>query len=63
MAVMRDKTAGFQTLAAVEVLASALEGSQQPADPYAPVLGAEHQYEVVIASMTGEVVTRANPSA
>lgn len=63
MAVVRNETAGFQVLAAVEAPALALEGFQQPVDPCAPVLGAEHQHEVVAADVADEVAARVDPFA
>lgn len=63
MAVVRNETAGVPVLAAVEAPALALEGFQQPVDPCAPVLGAEHQHEVVTADMADEVAARVDPFA
>lgn len=60
MAIVCNETAGFQVLAAVEAPALALEGFQQPVDPCAPVLGAEHQHEVVAAGVAVEIVQRLN---
>lgn len=63
MAIVCNETAGFQVLAAVEAPALALEGFQQPVDPCAPVLGAEHQHEVVAAYVADEVAARVDPFA